>query len=215
MLVATYSDSEVYANSGSRLIILLPKSSSKNYALTLKLASLVDSHQASIEGQMFTACFVDLVKLRECEIADKIIRLADNWKGFAVIYKGKTLTGTLRLYQVLPCMMEASECSNPAAHCSYRFHQDSFLLSYQYSNYRVCDFDLIIPCKLVNMAFYDPDMDASLEEQFQARAVSTGIHWCPFFNLKGMKLIPNGASPKKTRVRFFLEDKSNGRKNEI
>lgn len=192
-------DADVYKSSASKLLLLIPKSRSKNHSLALKYAGLVESIQVYVEEQLFTICYIDIGIARNCEIASKIINLAQGWKGFAVVYKGKTISSFHLSYRLLPCIIKATQCNSKKAHCSQRVNGNAYIKNHGFANYRICDFDLIIPCKLADVGFYEPALDVPINEQYQAMAVELGVHWCPFFNADNIQIIDvPKSSPSKS-----------------
>lgn len=195
LAVKNMSDAELYRSSSTKLALLIPKSRSKNHSLALKFASLTESFQVYVEEQLFTICYIDLSSARDCEIASKIISVSQNWKGFSIVFKGRTLSSFHLSYQVLPCITDAMQCESKKAHCSKMVRGNSYIKDYRYVDYKICNFDLLLPCKLASYGFYEPSLDVPINEQYQAHAVDMGVNWCPFFNADNIKVIDTNPEP--------------------
>ncbi|HHE4909548.1 TPA: hypothetical protein ACPFK7_003761 [Proteus mirabilis] len=187
--ISTIKDRDVYKSSSEKLLLLIPKSRSKNHPLAMKYASVIDSVQVYIEEQLFTICYIDLTNHRDCEVAQKIINISSGWKGFSAVFKGMTITSFHLSYRVLPCIKEALCCTSKKAHCSKMATGNSYIREHRYVDYQICNFDLLLPCKLADMGFYEPHLDVSINDQYQAMAVRMGVNWCPFFNADDIKII--------------------------
>lgn len=196
--VPSMTDAEIYRSSSTKLTLLIPKSRSKNHALALKFASLIESFQTYVEGQLFTICYVDLKTPRDCEVAVKIINLAGNWKGFSAIFKGRTLSNFLLSYKVLPCITEAMQCVNTKAHCSKVVRGNAYIKNYHFVDYQICDFELILPCRIAGYGFYEPALNIPVNEQYQAYAVEMDVHWCPFFDISAIEILDINPSQSST-----------------
>ncbi|AXF76040.1 hypothetical protein LU604_10980 [Erwinia tracheiphila] len=200
--IKSMSDADVYRSSSMKLVLLIPNSKSKNHSLAIKFASLTESYQVYVEEQLFTICYITLITLssaRDCEIASKIINVAQNWKGFSIVYKGRTLSGFHLSYQVLPCITDAIQSQSKSAHCSKMLRGNSYIKDYRYVDYKICNFDLLVPCKIASLGFFEPSLDVPINEQYQAHAVQMGVNWCPFFNADNIKVIET--KPEKSDIR--------------
>ncbi|CAM3601740.1 MULTISPECIES: hypothetical protein [Yersinia] len=195
LAIKNMSDADVYRSSSAKMALLIPKSRSKNHSLALKFSSLTESFQVYVEEQLFTICYIDLSSARDCEIASKIISVAQGWKGFSIVFKGKTLSNLHLSYQVLPCITDAVQCESKKAHCSKMARGNSYIKDYQYVDYKICNFDILLPCKLASHGFYEPSLDVPINEQYQAHAVNMGVNWCPFFNADNIKIIDTQPEP--------------------
>ncbi len=183
------TDADVYRSSSTKVVLLIPNSRSKNHSLALKFAALTESYQVYVEEQLFTVCYIDLTIARDCEIASKVINIAQAWKGFSIVFKGRSIASFHLSYQVLPCITDAMQCTSKKAHCSKMARGNSYIKNYRYVNYKICDFDLLLPCKLADSGFYEPSLGVPINEQYQAHAVDMGVQWCPFFNADDIKVI--------------------------
>jgi len=171
------------------LVMVIPISKSKNFPFVEKLSSLLRAIRGNVNGSQVVICLADLSSPRECDLSLNIIKMAGDWKGFSVVSRRVTLS-SFSYYQVIPCIIEAFQCNNPKAHCHTRVNDASFLRTYALYPLDLVDRDgleAILPCKLASYGFYDPQIDASLEDQYQAHAVSRGVHWCPHFNEQDIK----------------------------
>lgn len=184
------TDADINDLSEKGLTIVIPVSKSKNFPLVEKLSTMMTSMRGNVNGRDVLICIANLSLPRECDLAMNIIDIASQWKGFSVIAKRVTLS-SFSYYQVLPCIIDAFQCVNYKAHCHTRVGNSSFLRAYslrpleQVSKKEAA---VILPCKLASHGFYDPLIDASVTEQYQAHAVSRGVHWCPFFDASLIKI---------------------------
>ena len=183
------SDVDVYRESDQKLLLLIPKSRSKNYGVAIKIAVKLQSYQAAVDGQLFTICLVDLLSARDCELAKNVAELASNWKGFSIIYKGQTLSNFYAATTVLPCIKNAIQCNNPQANCLERIQETRFIKNHPYFGPKLVKFDIVVPCKQAAFAFYDHLIGIPINDQYQAYAVERGVNWCPFFDLNSLKKV--------------------------
>lgn len=173
------------------LAIVIPVSKSKNFPLVEKLSGLMSSQRCSVNGAEVIVCIADLSSPRECDLSMEIINIANGWKGFSVIAR-RNILSSFSYYQVIPCMIEAFQCDNRKAHCHTRVNNASFLRTYVLQPLSMVNregLEAVLPCKLASYGFYDPMIDASLVEQYQAHAVSRGVHWCPNFDASLIRII--------------------------
>ncbi|HEC2618763.1 TPA: hypothetical protein R2K51_005522 [Raoultella ornithinolytica] len=191
------------------LVLIIPLSKSQNFPLVEKLSSLMASARGSVNGREVILCVSDLTSSRQCDLSMEIINIASSWKGFSVIAR-RNVIPPLSCYQVLSCMIESFQCINKKAHCHTRVSNASFLRPYVLHSLSMVNRDgleAILPCKLVSSGFYDPLIDASLTEQYQAHAVSQGIHWCPHFDESLIRVIDGKVDATKAyQCDTFIEE---------
>ncbi|SFN29793.1 hypothetical protein SAMN05216516_10527 [Izhakiella capsodis] len=184
--------------SENALVMVIPISKSKNFPLVESYAGMMKSAKCIVNGREVITCLADLSSPRDCDLSMTIINAAHNWKGFEVIAKRK-IVSSFSYYQVIPCIIEAMQCKNKNAHCHTRVNNASFLRTYALQPLTLLeqqDLEVILPCKLASYGFFDPKIDASLEDQYQALAVSRGVHWCPNFDASLIKVFDNKNSEK-------------------
>ncbi|EPT6081789.1 TPA: hypothetical protein ACOMZA_003847 [Escherichia coli] len=173
------------------LVLIIPISKSKNFPLVEKLSGLMSSQRCSVNGTDVIVCVADLSSPRECDLSMEIINIANGWKGFSVVAR-RNILSSFSYYQVIPCIIEAFQCDNRNAHCHTRVNNASFLRTYALQPLSMVNregLEAVLPCKLASYGFYDPMIDATLVEQYQAHAVSRGVHWCPNFDASLIKII--------------------------
>ena len=173
------------------LVLVIPISKSKNFPLVERLSGLMSSQRCSVNGTDVIVCIADLSSPRECDLSMEIIKIANDWKGFSVVAR-RNILSSFSYYQVIPCMIDAFQCSNKNAHCHTRVNNASFLRTYALQPLNMVNregLEAVLPCKLASYGFFDPMIDATLIEQYQAHAVSRGVHWCPNFDASLIKII--------------------------
>lgn len=186
-LVISMTDRELYKSSSEQIILIIPKSKSKNYQLVIELARKVESKQVQIDEKLFTLCLIDPSELRDCEIASEILRTAGDWKGFSHVYKGRTLGRPFVTAMILSCIMDAMRCQNPLANCLRHLRESEFIKRPTYSQLDYTGFTITAPCKQAAYNFYEPLIPISPEDQYQAFSVEKDVYWCPFFNMDNFK----------------------------
>ena len=198
------TDRDLYASSSGCLLLVIPKSKSKNYHLVLEMARKVECKQVKINDNIFTLCLISTTTFRDCEIASEILRVAGEWKGFSHIYNGKTLRSTFMTATVISCIMDAMRCQNPLANCLRHLKEYEILKNPTYTPQDNIGFSVISPCKHASHRFYEPLIPVSVEDQYQAFSVEHDVYWCPLFNMKHFKKI--NIHPKDKEVKNVPHD---------
>lgn len=210
--IKSMTNADVNDLSESALVMVIPVSKSKNFPLVEAYAGMMKSARYIVNGREVITCLADLSSPRDCDLSMTIINTANNWKGFEVIAKRKIIP-SFGYFQVIPCIIDALQCQNKNAHCHTRIGISSFLRTYALQPLTLLerqDLEAILPCKLASYGFFDPKIDASLEDQYQAHAVSRGVHWCPNFDASLIKVFDN-KNPEKSisdcGKEIFVENK--------
>ncbi|KGP42284.1 hypothetical protein [Morganella morganii] len=194
--IPTFSDRDLYQNSSDNILLVIPKSRSKNYKLAIELAAKVTSRQVIVDEKLFTLCSINPSVLRDCEIACEILNVAGGWKGFTHIYKGRTLGNSWATSMVLSCIMDATRCNNPLANCLCHLRESEFLKKPTYTDMDNVGFTITAPCKKAAYRFYDPLIPVSPEDQYQAFSVEKDVYWCPFFKMENFSMVTKKAKSK-------------------
>ncbi|HHR6573238.1 TPA: hypothetical protein ACS8DH_000668 [Providencia alcalifaciens] len=198
------TDRDLYASSSGCLLLVIPKSKSKNYQLVLEMAKKVESRQVKVDDNVFTLCLISPTTFRDCEIACEILRVAGEWKGFSHIYNGKTLRSTFMTATVISCIMDAMRCQNPLANCLTHLREYEIIKNPTYTPLDNIGFSIVAPCKHAAHRFYEPLIPVSVEDQYQAFTVEHDVYWCPLFNMKHFKEI--ATQPKDKEVKHVPRD---------
>ncbi|HDU8307883.1 hypothetical protein [Morganella morganii] len=194
--ITEMSDRDLYNSSSDKLLLVIPRSKSKNHQLAIELAMKVESRQIKIDNNLFTLCLISPAIFRDCEIAISILRIAGDWKGFSQIYNGKTLRSSFMTATVISCIMDAMRCKNPLANCLRHLREDEILKNPTYTPLDYIGFSVVAPCKHAAHRFYEPLLPVSVEDQYQAFTVEHDVYWCPLFNMENFKEISNRPKDK-------------------
>lgn len=178
------------------LVVVFPKSSSKNFPLALSIAEGAEQFAVTdINGKpTYFVCFSS--SKSDAGRALAMLGYIQGWKGVQIFSKGKVLQNTYRVNEVLSCFMDALSCRDYSAHChkiiddpfSDEVEDHSLSLSISIAEKPPLKQEVEIdrysfPCKYLFHWFrFEKDHPASTEDLIQAGAVSQGCDWCPNFN---------------------------------
>jgi len=195
------------------LVIVFPKSTSKNFPLALSISEGASKFAvADINGKpTYFVCFGS--NASDAGRALAVLDYVQGWKGVQIFSKGKILQSTYLVSEVLKCYMDSQSCRDYTAHC-YKIIDDPFSEEVESSG---LSFSISIvekpsikqeieidrysfPCKFLHNRFrFQKNHPASIEDQIQAGAVSQGCDWCPNFNPDNWKKV----GVKKVLKEFF------------
>lgn len=185
------------------LVIVFPKSSSKNFSLALNIAEGAKQFGVSKVGgkPIYFACFgknqVDVGR------AIAVLDYVRTWKGVQIFSGGRLLLNTYGIEQVLSCFLKAQSCKDPSAHChsiiddpfSDEIEDESLSISIHASEHPplIQEIEIkrfLFPCNFLLQRFrLQKEHPATVENQIQAAAVSQGCDWCPNFNQDDWKQV--------------------------
>lgn len=187
---------------GNLMVVLFPKSTSKNYPLAVNIAK---------GAHYFDARLIDGIPInyavftKNPEQAGRLQALLDfvsAWKGIQVFVDGRLEKDLIKINRVLVCYLKASACVDWRAHC-FKVIDDPSLEKAKRSDLgltiRITDKppmpkesiainQFTFPCSLIyHYNVFQANHPASLETQIQAEAVQFGANWCPFFEQSNFK----------------------------
>ncbi|SEN00827.1 hypothetical protein [Halomonas caseinilytica] len=176
------------------LVVVFPKSTSKNFSLVLNIAEGAEQYAvADINGKStYFVCFGE--SQSDAGRAVAILDYVRTWKGVQVFSKGKLLQNSYHMAPVLNCYLESQSCRDYQAHC-YKVIDDPFSEEVEGRgtlSIRVVDKPSIkhevemdrylFPCNfLFNRFRFQKDHPSSIADQIQASAVKSVCDWCPNF----------------------------------
>ncbi|MDP2183412.1 MAG: hypothetical protein Q8K99_12690 [Actinomycetota bacterium] len=178
------------------LVVLFPRSNSKNYPIALNIArGSARFAETDFTGKpMNMAAFASSPD--DARRAVALLEYVRQWKGVMVFSGGKLVKNTWQLLQVVDCSLDASSCDDPSAHCDSVI-DDPLVVDPQDMGLSVCirlvaeppeqhavEIDrYLFPCKFLQNRFhFQPDHPSSLQNQIQAAAVEMGCNMCPCFD---------------------------------
>lgn len=195
------------------LVIVFPKSSSKNFALATNIAEgAAQFAVAEINGKpTYFVCFSS--NQTDVGRALALLDYVQSWKGTQIFSKGKILQNSYRVHEVLSCYLDSQSCRDYTAHChqiiddpfSEEIEDRSMSFSISIAEKPPLKHEVEInrysfPCRYLFHRFrFQKNHPASEEDQIQASAVSQGCEWCPNFNPDHWKKV----GVKKVLKEFF------------
>ena len=185
------------------LVIVFPKSSSKNFPLALNIAEGAEQFGvAEINRKpIYFVCFGN--SQADAGRAIALLDYVRTWKGVQIFSRGRLLQSSYSVEQVLNSFLEAQSCRDPTAHChsviddpfSEEIEEKGLSLSIQVVERPPIKYEIEIkrfsfPCKFLLHRFrFQKEHPATAQDQIQAAAVSQGCDWCPNFNPDNWKQV--------------------------
>jgi len=195
------------------LVIVFPKSTSKNFPLAVSISEGAEQFAvAEINGKpTYFVCFGS--NASDAGRALAVLDYVQGWKGVQIFSKGKVLQNSYIVSEVLKCYMESQSCRDYTAHClviiddPFSEEVDSSGLSFSISIVekpsikKEVEIDRFsFPCARLFRRFrFQKNHPASTEDLIQAGAVSQGCDWCPNFDSDNWKKV----GVKKVVKEFF------------
>lgn len=102
---------------GNLMVVLFPKSTSKNYPLAINIAEGAAYYDTKVIDEIFIN-YVVFSKTREQ--AGRLQGLLDyisEWKGVQIFVNGHLEKDLIKINRVLVCYLKASACNDWRAHC--------------------------------------------------------------------------------------------------
>ncbi|MBU83833.1 hypothetical protein [Alcanivorax sp.] len=177
------------------LVLVFPKSTSKNFPLVLNIAEGAEQYAVSdINGKpTYFICFG--ANQADAGRAVAILDYVSTWKGVQIFSRGKLLQNSYHVAQVLNCYLESQSCRDYQAHChkviddpiSEEVEDRGLSLSIRLVDRPPLKHEVeidryLFPCQfLLNRFRFQDDHPSSPADQIQASAVKNGCDWCPNF----------------------------------
>lgn len=182
---------------GNLMVVLFPKSTSKNYPLAVNIAVGAAYYDAKlIDGVLINYA----VFSKNREQAGRLQGLLDyisEWKGVQFFINGQLEKDLIKINRVLVCYLKASSCNDWRAHC-FKVIDDP--LRQEINDHRseliiritdkpampkvAIEIDqYVFPCSLIyHFKVFQANHPATMEDQIQAESVRFGASWCPLFD---------------------------------
>lgn len=177
-----------------KLIIYLPKSTSKNLPLALSLMRQAEAFaEIPIDNGIFYGA-VFSIEPKPLTIVKSIIDFALNWKGFNIFYNGELVNDKGGFYATLHCLINATKCSDYRSYChrveSFNNNFETSISLFSILKPKSSD-DYLIPCRRISYSLYQINSKhpSSVINQLEARAIEQGCDWCPYFNLADFRKV--------------------------
>ncbi|MFA6700962.1 MAG: hypothetical protein WCS28_12440 [Thiomicrospira sp.] len=187
---------------GNLLVVMFPKSTSKNYPLALNIAEGAAHYDAKVINGILINYAVFSKAREQAGRAQVLLDYISEWKGVQVFVNGHQEKDLFKVTRVLICYLKASGCNDWRAHC-FKVIDDP--LRQEADNrglgitIRVTDKpplpkmaveidQYVFPCSLIyHYKVFQANHPASFEDQIQAEAVKYDASWCPFFDATNFK----------------------------
>ena len=194
------------------IVIVFPKSSSKNFEFALNLAQGASKYNITeISGKhMHFAAFSK--NQADAGRAMALLEYISSWKGTMLFSGGKLIQTGWHVSQVIGCYLESCSCRDSKAHCN-TIIDDPFINTVQNMSMSISILarpalkkELKIdryafPCKYLYSYYrFEKDHPSSPQDQIQAAAVSKGCDICPHFNPDDFKIVGS-----RTILKDFFE----------
>jgi hypothetical protein len=194
------------------MVVLFPKSTSKNYPLAVNIAKGAAYHDAKVIDGIWVNYTVFSKTREQAGRLQALLDYIAEWKGIQVFVNGQLEKDLIKVNRVLVCYLKASNCTDWRAHC-FKVIDDPLSEEPDKSGLgmtiRITDKppmskvaveidQYVFPCSLIyHYKVFQANHPSSMEDQIQAEAVRYGCSWCPFFD---------PANFKKSGVRHVLKD---------
>ena len=194
------------ASVGRLLVIMFPKTNSKNYPFAVNIAEGAERYAIlQINGkQMHIAAFGKTQD--DAGRASALLSYIQGWKSALVFANGKIVRDSYRLSEVIACFLNSCQCSDANAYC-HKIIDDPFAdipnplgvaISIELSaklglpeikkEVRIDRF--AFPCKhLLPWFQFEENHPSKLEDQIQASGVEHGCNICPNFIPRDFKKV--------------------------
>lgn len=199
---------------GSLIVVVFPKSGSKNFPLALSIAQGANRYAVTEIGgtQMHIASFAR--NQADAGRASALLDYIGGWKGVMMFSCGKVILNTYSIAQIIDCYLEACACRDIKAHCQ-RIIDDPFSPEDQYVHMSISIrlaekppikqevkiYRYVFPCKqLLSLFIFQKDHPSSVQDQIQAAGVGRGCDICPHFSPDDFKVVGD-----RTIVKDFFE----------
>lgn len=172
-----------------KLIIYLPKSTSKNLPLAVQLMQKAEAYCEIPIGKSVFYAAVFNIEPQALAIVNAILDLAMYWKGFNIFYNGEIVNNKSGFWTTLQCIINASKCRDYRSHChvvQYLYHESNGIFGFFP---KTTTHEYLIPCRQLPFAYskINKKHPSSVADQLQALAVSYGCEWCPYFNISDFR----------------------------
>ncbi len=182
------------------MVVLFPKSNSKNYPFALSVAQSATRYgQLEFKGK--PANVAAFAKNKEdASRARILLEYAAGWKGTVIFINGQIEYSAWSVQKLLACYLKSCSCNDHKAHCFSIIDDPRTQENKDYSMgmsinlsfgepkspkyFEEIEIDeYIFPCKFLNGYFkFDLQHPSSFKDQIQAAAVDRGCSWCPHFD---------------------------------
>lgn len=157
-------------------VFVIGPSRSANWKTVKRLCAVSPYFQENEEGMLLAAFSFDW---KEFEVAYEVMRLAGDWKGSFLFYRGKRIT-FYYMWQWVHCYKQSLEIENLTAHC-IGFYD----LSSTRSGTR---FAVAYPCRKFAPFTVDVDAPVDFQEQVLTSGQMQGFTLCPNFHIENFKI---------------------------
>lgn len=170
----------------NKLIIYMPKSTSKNlpFALELMKKAEVFSELSIGKSTLYGAAFN--IDPQSLIIVNSILDFAMYWKGFNVFYNGEVVNNKTGFWTTLQCLITATKCRDYRSHCHIvqQVYVDGGGGLFGFFSKPTID-EYLIPCRQLPFSHYQVSTKhpSSIADQLQALSISYGCDWCPYLDL--------------------------------
>lgn len=198
-----HSNRAIAASQQSLIVVIFANSKSSNLSAALHLASQASTYAPiDIDGALFH--LVSFSKsINHTSLAITMLHLVDGWKGTHVFVGGRSCHEISKVIGVLHCYQMALRCNDHTAHCHLSIRDQSPIPQHDQETFFSSIFGkktgriptesrIIHPCRYIAQhhdAGLDKHHSASIENQLQAHAVRYECEWCPFFDIKNLRLV--------------------------
>ncbi|MCU1282326.1 MAG: hypothetical protein JWM53_5872 [bacterium] len=178
------------------LVTVFPRSRAGSYRPAIAAAQRAHGYrELVIDGKLqHLAAFGDSAD--QVNAARTLHDLTWNIRHVQHYVRGRRVTNTMNIHQVLDCYGKALLCPDTRAHC-VTIENRGFLFGEMPGGQRYA-----FPCRLLR--HYQPDLDrrhpATLSDQIQAHAIRVGCDWCPLFDAHAFRPTASTARRRKPRT---------------
>ncbi|HXB62394.1 MAG TPA: hypothetical protein VNU94_06050 [Acidobacteriaceae bacterium] len=177
------------------LVVVFPKSSSKNYPFAVTIAQGAQQYSMmEMNGKpMHVAVFAK--NQADAGRAQAVLGYIGGWKGTLFFSRGQMVQSGYRIAEVISCFLNSCACRDTQAYCFsviddpfVEVVQDmsmSFSISFDEPKPKSeVEIDLYaFPCKLLRYRFqFQKNHPSTPQDQIQASGVQHGCNICPNFN---------------------------------
>lgn len=179
--------------------IVFLKSSSRSYPYAVSLARNADKYlENGTDG--YPVHYAVFGRDKEgASLALTLLGLIEGWQGVQVYTQGVLQPNVKVVTLVLNCYLKALQTYDTAAYCHVAIENPmrgsigdcmtieqvldvSGRMQGEYHTY-------LSPCRFLSHMILRPGHSASIDDQIQAQAVSSGCHFCPLFDIKAFRKI--------------------------
>jgi hypothetical protein len=195
----------VQASLDSLVVVTFAKNKTATYPLAVAVASAASRYTETVVGKALLHTAVFERNQADAGRAVTLLRYVGGAKGAQLFVHGRPVTSHWDVIAVLDCYSASLACSDPLAHCNTVL-DDPFeesaarapaAISMSFQTEPAPSRDApdppryLFPCRLLARGFrFQVGHPASTVAQIQAGAVASGCHWCPHFDAKAFRRLP-------------------------